>query len=93
MHRFEIPEGCHWRDVRETTTNVGQAIERALRGIEQANQEYLYGIFGDAQWSNKNKLSDSLLINLIEHFSQRIFLKKIIILSITGFIRIPTFSA
>lgn len=70
MHRFEIPEGCHWRDVRETTTNVGQAIEHALRGIEKANQEYLYGIFGDAQWSNKNKLSDSLLINLIEHFSQ-----------------------
>ena len=70
MHRFEIPEGCHWRDVRETTTNVGQAIEHAFRGIEKANQEYLYGIFGDAQWSNKNKLSDSLLINLIEHFSQ-----------------------
>ena len=70
MHRFEIPKGCHWKDVRETTTNVGQAIEQALRGIEQSNQEYLYGIFGDAQWSNKNKLTDSLLINLVEHFSQ-----------------------
>lgn len=70
MHRFEIPEGCHWKDVRETTTNVGLAIESALRGIEQANQQFLYGIFGDAQWSNKNKLSDPLLINLIEHFSQ-----------------------
>lgn len=70
FHRFEIPEGCHWKDVRETTTNVGFAIEKALRGIEQANQEFLYGIFGDAQWSNKNKLSDRLLIDLIEHFSQ-----------------------
>ena len=70
MHRFEIPAGCHWMNVRETTTNVGMAIEKALRGIEQANQEFLYGIFGDAQWSNKNKLSDALLINLIEHFSQ-----------------------
>jgi type I restriction enzyme M protein len=70
FHRFEIPEGCHWNDVRETTSNVGQAIEIALRGIEQANQEYLYGIFGDAQWSNKNKLSDRLLTDLIEHFSQ-----------------------
>ena len=54
FHRFEVPEGCHWNDVRETTTNVGQAIERAFRGIEQANQELLYGIFGDSQWSNKN---------------------------------------
>lgn len=70
MHRFEIPENCHWNDVRQKTTNVGQAIENALRGIEQANQEFLYGIFGDAQWSNKNKLSDRLLIDLIEHFSQ-----------------------
>jgi len=70
MHRFEIPKNGHWKDVRETTTNVGLAIENALRGIEQANQEFLYGIFGDAQWSNKNKLSDKLLIDLIEHFSQ-----------------------
>lgn len=70
FHRFEIPEGCHWNNVRETTTNVGQAIAKAFRGIEQGNQELLYGIFGDAQWSNKNKLSDRLLIDLIEHFSQ-----------------------
>lgn len=70
FHRFEIPEGCHWKDVREKTKNVGEAIESALRGIEQANQAFLYGIFGDAQWSNKNKLSDRLLIDLIEHFSQ-----------------------
>lgn len=70
FHRFEIPEGCHWNDVRETATNVGLAIEKALRGIEQANQEFLYGIFGDAQWSNKNKLTDKLLIDLVEHFSQ-----------------------
>ncbi|HMU06169.1 MAG TPA: N-6 DNA methylase, partial [Saprospiraceae bacterium] len=56
--------------MRETTSNVGQAIEKAFRGIEQANQELLYGRFGDAQWSNKNKLTDRLLIDLIEHFSQ-----------------------
>ncbi len=41
MHRFEVPEGCHWNDVRETTINVGLAIEQALRCIEQANQEFL----------------------------------------------------
>lgn len=70
FHRFEIPKDCHWNDVREQTTNVGLAIEKALRGIEQVNQHVLYGIFGDAQWSNKNKLSDKLLIDLIEHFSQ-----------------------
>src|SRR5438034_6723267 len=29
-HRFQIPEGCHWRDVRSRTLNVGQAIQAAL---------------------------------------------------------------
>ncbi|MDM8557103.1 class I SAM-dependent DNA methyltransferase [Desulfococcaceae bacterium HSG7] len=70
FHRFKVPPGCHWQDVRETTANVGLTVEKALRCIEQANQEALYGIFGDAQWSNKDKLSDKLLIDLIEHFSQ-----------------------
>lgn len=70
FHRFDVPNGCHWNDIRETTSNVGLAIESALRNIEQANQQFLYGIFGDAQWSNKNKLSDRLMVDLVEHFSQ-----------------------
>lgn len=69
-YRFQVPEGCHWRDVRAVATNVGQALQRALRGIEQANPETLYGIFGDAQWTNKERLSDALLRDLIEHFSR-----------------------
>jgi type I restriction enzyme M protein len=69
-HRFQIPVGCHWRDVRAKTENVGYAIQTALRGIEQANPQTLYNIFGDAQWSNKERLSDELLRDLIEHFSR-----------------------
>jgi type I restriction enzyme M protein len=69
FHRFVIPNGCHWEDVRAVTVNVGQALQHAFREIEKANQEYLYGIFGDAQWTNKDKLPDSLLNNLVEHFS------------------------
>ena len=70
FHRFEIPKDCHWKDIRETTVNVGSKIQNAFREIESSNQENLYGIFGDVQWSNKEKLSDELLNNLIEHFSQ-----------------------
>lgn len=72
FHRFTIPEGCHWNDVRQTTTNVGQKLQYAFREIEKTNQKYLYGIFGDTQWSNKEKLSDELLVDLIEHFSSYI---------------------
>lgn len=69
-HRFQIPEGCHWRDVRAVTTNVGHALQYAFREIEKANQRTLYGIFGDAQWTNKDRLTDALLLDLIDHFSQ-----------------------
>lgn len=68
-HRFQIPEGCHWQSVRETAANVGAALQNAMRGIEAANQKYLYGVFGDAQWTNKDRLPDALLKDLIEHFS------------------------
>ena len=69
-HRFQLPEGCHWNDIRQVTRNVGQELQKAMRDIEKANPEQLYGIFGDATWTNKDRLSDEMLINLIEHFSQ-----------------------
>jgi len=70
FHRFAIPEGYHWKDVRATTKNVGAKLQSAFREIEKANPNYLFGIFGDAQWTNKEKLPDSLLVELIEHFSE-----------------------
>jgi len=69
-YRFQIPKGCHWSDVRAVASNVGQALPRAMRGIEKANPETLYGIFGDAAWTNKERLPDALLRDLIEHFSR-----------------------
>ena len=69
-YRFQIPPGCHWDDVRVVTSNVGQALQKAMRGIEKANPETLYGIFGDAGWTNKDRLPDSLLRDLLEHFSR-----------------------
>ena len=69
-HHFIVPQDAHWNTARETTTNVGMAIQNAMREIEKANPDTLYGIFGDASWTNKDRLSDATLINLIEHFSQ-----------------------
>src|ERR1700704_4187767 len=40
---FQIPDNCHWRDVRKVAKNVGQALQTAMRGIEQANPHTLYG--------------------------------------------------
>ena len=68
-HRFQVPDGCHWKDVRAMSANIGHALQKAMRCIEQANPDTLHGIFGDAQWTNKDRLPDALLKDLIEHFS------------------------
>ena len=68
-HRFQIPPSAHWRVVRQVAKNVGPALQSAMRAIETANPDKLYGIFGDAQWTNKERLSDAMLRDLIEHFS------------------------
>lgn len=69
-HRFQIPDGCHWKDIRKVTVDVGIAFQNALYGIEKANFDMLHDIFGDAQWTNKRRLSDEKFLDLIEHFSQ-----------------------
>lgn len=69
-HRFQIPTGYHWEDIRMVSTNVGRALHQAMREIEKANPDALHGVFGDANWTNKERLSDALLKDLIEHLSQ-----------------------
>ncbi|MDL2292509.1 N-6 DNA methylase [Acholeplasma sp. OttesenSCG-928-E16] len=71
-HSFKIPEGCHWNDVRNASTNVGTVIVNAMSGIERSNPDTLSGVFSsfdDATWTDKTKLSDDRLKDLIEHMS------------------------
>lgn len=70
-HRFIVPKGSHWQDVRSVSSNVGVAIVHALQAIEKANIEKLQSVFGNAAWTNKNRLPDTLLKDLIEHFSSK----------------------
>lgn len=70
--RFIVPEDAHWNTVRlAATQDVGSALQTAMRAIETANPGRLDGIFGDAPWTNKERLSDRTLKNLLEHFSSQ----------------------
>ena len=69
QHRFQVHAGCHWTDLQKKSANVGQAIQRSMREIEKTNPNTLYGIFGDVQWTNKERLPDTLLVKLVDHFS------------------------
>ena len=71
LHTFIVPKGHHWNDVRQVTEDVGRAIVTAFKEIEKANGEKMTGIFGDGAWTNKNRLPDRLLKDLLEHFSSK----------------------
>ena len=74
QHRFVIPDGCHWSDIRNRTENLGSAIVGAMRQIELANPQTLYGvpsIFRTSNSMNKTILDDAKIRDLIEHFSSR----------------------
>jgi type I restriction enzyme M protein len=59
IHRFQLPDGCHWNDVRATAQNVGAALKHAMQEIERANPDTLYRVFGAADWGNKEKFKRS----------------------------------
>lgn len=42
-HRFQIPQGAHWNDIRQAPKNVGAAIQKAMHAIETANPDLLEG--------------------------------------------------
>lgn len=64
---FTVPEGCHWSDVHGTTLNIGSKLNKTLQQIELANPD-IAGVFGDAQWGNKDRLPEHALANLLDAF-------------------------
>ncbi len=71
LHKFIIPDGHNWNDVRQITEDVGAALVAAFRAVEKANGDKMTGIFGDGAWTNKNRLPDRLIRDLLEHFSSQ----------------------
>jgi len=69
-HRFDIPDGCHWSDLRTTTSNVGVKLRNILDALELANPAKLAGIFGDVAWGNKERLPEPSLLNLVDTFDR-----------------------
>ncbi|MET4703347.1 class I SAM-dependent DNA methyltransferase [Frigoribacterium sp. UYMn621] len=65
---FAIPDGCHWSDVFETTTNVGSKLSKTLLTIQEANPGALDGVFGDVNWANQERLPESALVELLNAF-------------------------
>lgn len=70
FHRFEMPEGCLWDDVRRVSTNVGARLNDVLGEIAKANPP-LDGVINRVDFNNPVELPLDRLVRLIEHFSQK----------------------
>lgn len=68
-HRFALPKGAHWEDLRKTTENVGAELQKMLQRIEEANPDTLANIFGNAAWADKETLPEANLLDLIGSFN------------------------
>ncbi|MCH7761834.1 N-6 DNA methylase [candidate division TA06 bacterium] len=68
FHRFLIPEGCLWEDLREVGTNIGQRLNDALEKITKTNPE-LEGVLNRTDFARKEFLTEQRIVKLMEHFS------------------------
>ena len=73
-HRFKIPEGARWGDVRATSTNIGEVLTKAMRAVADANDE-LRGVF-TVNWnqpapdgSGRPLIPNEVVHALLNHFN------------------------
>ncbi len=74
VHRFTIPDECHWRDVLRHSENIGEWLTKATKGIATANPE-LIGVF-TVDWNQpapdgQGKLIANPVVSaLVQHFNE-----------------------
>ena len=74
-HRFQIPDGSRWGDVKAASTNLGEVLTQAMRAVAGANDE-LRGVF-TVDWnqpapdgSGKPLIPNEVVHALIQHFDE-----------------------
>lgn len=68
-HRFDIPTGYRWSDVRKHSTNIGEFLTCAFHAIEDSNPR-LRDIFQGVDFNDKQRFDDETLENLLQHFER-----------------------
>jgi type I restriction enzyme M protein len=74
-HRFKIPDGSRWGDVKAVAVNIGKVLTEAMRAVASANDE-LRGVF-TVDWnqpapdgSGKPLIPNEVVHALIQHFDE-----------------------
>lgn len=74
-HRFKIPSGVSWGDVKSASTDIGAVLTRAMRAVADSNDE-LRGVF-TVDWnqpapdgSGKPLIPNEVVHALVQHFDE-----------------------
>ena len=74
-HRYTIPDGSRWGDIKAVSTNIGEALTKAMRSVANANDE-LRGVF-TVDWnqpapdgSGKPLIANEVVHALVQHFDE-----------------------
>ena len=74
-HRYAIPDGSRWGDVKAVSVNIGEALTRAMRAVADANDE-LRGVF-TVDWnqpapdgSGRLLIANEVVHALVQHFDE-----------------------
>jgi len=74
-HRFKIPDGSRWDNVKASSMNIGEVLTKAMRSVADANEE-LRGVF-TVDWnqpapdgSGKPLIANEVVHALIQHFDE-----------------------
>ncbi|PBB06940.1 type I restriction-modification system subunit M [Salimicrobium humidisoli] len=67
-HQFFVPERARWSYVQTQTQDIGNTINKAFEALEEENKS-LRGVLASIDFNDKEKLPDSLLLQLVKHFS------------------------
>jgi type I restriction enzyme M protein len=88
-HRFKIPDGSRWGDVKAASTNIGEVLTKAMRAVADANDE-LRGVF-TVDWnqpapdgSGKPLIANEVVHALIQHFDEHDLSNKSVPLDVLG---------
>jgi type I restriction enzyme M protein len=68
-HRFMVPSGCHWDDLR-MSSDPGRALQAIFDRLTAANPKEFVRIFGGTDWANRQRLPDRILSDLINSLDQ-----------------------
>ena len=74
-HRYELPDGTRWGDVKSVSTNIGEVLTNAMRAVANANEE-LRGVF-TVDWnqpapdgSGRPLIANEVVHALVQHFDE-----------------------